>query len=154
MDFTALVDLSFKISIGLLTLTIAGLSLGIAYRQFKTAHDNLRLSLYERRYKVYRGLMDLLGSVSDASALGRFYKRTDQKRFLFKDDIVDYLREVREKVGEAQRLDLRIREMPHLTDDDRNALIERRVELDSWFDNQIEEAQMRFKPYLAFYQKL
>jgi hypothetical protein len=93
---------------GMLTPVIAVVAVYIAWQQHKTARDKLKLDLFDRRYKVYRGLMDLFacvateGTVSNED-LGKFYRETDQKRFLFDDDVCDYLTEVRKKVVELRQ---------------------------------------------------
>ena len=81
---------------------IAILAAYIAWRQYRTGCDRLRLDLYERRFRVYRGLMDLLASVlRDGSvsheALGKYYYETDERRFLFHCDVTDYMQEVKDK---------------------------------------------------------
>ena len=159
LQLIPVIDIGFKILSGLLTLTIAGLALSIAYWQFKTARDNFRLALYQRRYDVYRGLMDLLASVANSdddstTALSKFHGATDQKRFLFKPDLVDYLREVSRNVLDRAQLIRRVDSSSPLPEEKRDVEIARLCELEAWFDKQIEEAQNRFKPYLGFYQKL
>jgi len=47
----------------LLTPVIAGVVAYIAYQQHKTNRDRLRLDLYDRRLKVFEGLMVLLSII-------------------------------------------------------------------------------------------
>jgi hypothetical protein len=157
IDLTT-VDLGFKISSGFLTLIIAAIVALIAYRQHKTSHDSLRLALYERRYKVYRGLMDFLSTVAEADvvsteALFKFYADTDEKRFLFRKDVIDYLAEVRENAVSMRQIKRRIERSttPDITLDE---LFEKETELETWFSLQIEQAQDAFQPYLGFYHRL
>src|SRR5207249_4626928 len=46
----------------LLTPLIAGIAVYIAWQQKEAAEYNVKLDLFDRRYRVYRGLMDLLAA--------------------------------------------------------------------------------------------
>ncbi len=149
---------------GLLTPVIAILAAYIAWQQYKTGRDKLKLDLFDRRYRVYRGLMDLLAAVASNETvsdedLRKFYRETDQKRFLFGDDIRDYLTEVRQKavkLRQANRLIAaahdsggqnihqgRLREGSDL-----------QLDLMAWFEEQIEQAGRGFEKYLGFKKNL
>ncbi len=158
-SFSETLEQILKILGGGLTPVIAISTVIIAYRQYRTSSDNLRLALFDRRYKVYRGVMDFLGSVvTDFSVkhedLGKFYSETDQKRFVFGRDIQEYLKEIREKAVELRRINGRLSLDETSTDEVIGPLIESAGELEAWFANQVEEAQKRFEPYLGFYHKL
>ena len=48
---------------GFTTPLIAAIALYIAWQQHKTSWDALKVNLYDRRLKVYRGLVDLFAVV-------------------------------------------------------------------------------------------
>jgi hypothetical protein len=94
----------------ILTVVIAAGAAMIAWWQYQTAAAKLKLDLFERRLRVYEGLMRLLGEVvagpGEKSPLSEFYAATNEKRFLFDSDITDYLKEVKDnviKLRQAQR---------------------------------------------------
>jgi hypothetical protein len=96
------------------TLAIASFLAYIAWQQHKTARDKLKLDLYDRRYKVYRGLIDLLAAAVQEvrvpnDAFAKYFAATHEGRFLFGEDISHYLVEVREKIG-------RLRQAQHTVD--------------------------------------
>jgi hypothetical protein len=153
------VDCVLRLSSGLLTPVIAAIALYIAFQQYKTAHDKLRLDLYERRFRVYRGLMDLLAVIArdepvSQEDLDNFYRETDQKRFLFKNELREYLTLVREKAVRLRQLKRNLDPTVSLPDDRRTRAIDEETELLGWFDKEFEEVETRFEPYLGFYQRL
>jgi hypothetical protein len=111
--------------------------------------------LFDRRYRVYRGLMELLAAaVNDENvnheALGRFYRETDTKRFLFDDDINDYLNEIRKRVLEARNLKRLSEPHPSISEDRRDKTIEKETEAVFWLQDQISEAAKKFDRYMSF----
>ena len=149
---------------GLLTLVIGGIAIWIAYQQHKTARDKLKLDLFDRRYKVYRGLMDFLGAVNadgkpSRDAFGQFYRETDPKRFLFGDDVCDYLEEIREKAVELrQAIELgaaaRADKCRTISQERLMEASETERDLVGWFYKRVEEASQKFQPYLGFKKSL
>src|SRR5689334_7588384 len=86
----------------LLTTLIAAFVAYVAWQQYKTAKTKLKLDLFDRRYKVWQTLQDFLGTIiRDADmnddALRKFVVGTGDAEFLFKDEVPDYLHEVRER---------------------------------------------------------
>jgi hypothetical protein len=149
-------DLGLRVFSALFVPTVAAIAAYIAWRQFRTASDKLRLDLYDRRFQVYRGVMDLLTAISNrdtvtAQELGSFYTSTDQKRFLFALDLCDFLKVIREKAGQMGRLSELIGD--ERTPEPRRATaIDEKLNLVSWFDALIDggEVPRRFEPYLGF----
>jgi hypothetical protein len=138
-----------------LMVLIAGIACYIAWQQKETAEYKVKLDLFDRRYRVYRGLMDLLAAVVreeniSPEVMGKFYCETDTKRFLFGDDINDYLKEVHEKVVNVRLLRRRIEPHPNITEEQRGKAIEKENELVSWLDERITEAATKFDRYMSF----
>jgi hypothetical protein len=150
---------TIQILSALLTLAIGGITVYIAWQQHKTARNKIKLDLYDRRYKVYRGVMDLLTAIvrnngPSRENLGNYFRTTDEKRFLFGDDVCDYLREFRERAGQLQR----VRELGEDRESHSQSHIgsanQTTFELISWFENQDEEVISKFKKYLDFKRNL
>jgi hypothetical protein len=152
-------NLSVEIIKIILTFVVAVAASYIAWRQHRTAADKFRLDLYDKRYRVYRGLIDLLSRIAaDGSvpngALDQFFRATDEKRFLFGPDVISYLKEVREKAVRLSNTRRLIEAGERITEGRHTAAIDESLELTQWFDKQGEEAQHKFYPYLSFTHKL
>jgi len=139
----------------LLTPLVAIVAVYIAWQQWRTAANKLKLDLFDRRFRVYRGLMDLLAAVEGEfnvpqDALAKYYIETDQKRFLFKSDLCDYMTEVRERVVKLRQLNRLIDPDAQTPEDKRNRAIEEASTIETWLGVQIEQASKKFEPYLGF----
>jgi hypothetical protein len=74
----------------------------IAALQWRVADNKLRLDLFERRYKVYEATLAFVRvSVQDFAHIDQhlmsFDHETSKAEFLFDVDVVDYLRQIRER---------------------------------------------------------
>jgi hypothetical protein len=143
-----------KVFSGLLAPVVALFAVSIAWRQYKMAKDKLKLDLFDRRYRVYRALMDLFTEISNKGTvtladLGTFSRESDQKRFLFKDDLIEYITAVRQKALDLKRLDDTIEKGKE--EEARAKAIDEKLELERWFDAQIDGiAAQKFSEYLDF----
>jgi hypothetical protein len=140
---------------GFMTPLIAVIAVYIAWQQHKIARDNLRLSLYDRRLKVYRGLMDLFAVVlqdvdTKSADLGKYYADTSEKKFLFDDKIIAFMNEVREKAVELRQVKRRITRHPPPSEKELGELSDRECELLRWFDDELEKLPDRFEKPLGF----
>jgi len=139
---------------GLLTPTIAIITVYIAYQQLKTNRDRVRLNLYDKRFKVFRGLMDLLahimreGNVTD-EALYKFNADTNEARFIFDKEIQDYLQSIYEKAVDIQTKNSE-RQEPNLQEEKRAQLARDVGEIKKWMNKQFEVSRELFGKYLKF----
>ena len=134
---------------GLLTPLIAILAGYIAWQQYRTARDKLKLDLYDRRFRVYRGLMDFLHAViqegsASRDALGKYYSETNEKKFLFDADVTDYMEEVRDKAVRLRQVGRKIENLPENQEQERSTAIDEDAELCQWFEEQAEERSTSF----------
>lgn len=61
---------------GLLQPTIAIIAVYIAYQQYKTGRDRVRLDLYDKRFMVFDGLMDLLAHIMrEGNVITKLYNK-------------------------------------------------------------------------------
>ena len=142
----------------LLAPVIAGVVAYIAYQQHKVNRDRLRLGLYDKRFKVFRGLIDLLGYIvtrGDVTneELSHFYTATNEKEFLFNDDILGYLEEFQDKAKKLQWLQEKIKN-PLLAPpgEAREKVFEERKEVFNWLTAQFEVSRNKFGKDLSFRQ--
>jgi hypothetical protein len=98
----ASLQVSIQLLSSFLTPLIAITAAYIAYQQYRTNKQKLKLDMYEKRFKVYLGLQALLihilenADVSD-EALKYFQISTSESVFIFDKDISDYLNSIRYK---------------------------------------------------------
>ncbi|WP_182851873.1 hypothetical protein [Metapseudomonas otitidis] len=82
---------------GLLTPIIAALGITIAYRQWRTAHDKLRLDLFEKRLEVYDAI-DLFVRKSALKHTDKeelaivFFEAMKKARWLFEPNLLHFCR--------------------------------------------------------------
>ncbi len=145
---------------GALTPVIAVIAIYIAWRQHKTARDKLKLDLYDRRFKVYRGLIGLFDAVIRNAKitwedLARYHSETNEKKFLFEKDILDYMTEVRDKAIHLYKVKSQKEQARTKDDKDAHSIaVDEEAELLTWFTNERKVVADRFASYLAFKQNL
>ena len=100
----------------LLTPMIAISTSLIAYRQWRTAKNKLKLDLFDRRLAIYNAVCDALASDQPLSAdeERKFLVSTRDAKWLFSRDIQEYFREdLFKKFCEFQALDKRYGSLPN-----------------------------------------
>jgi len=138
----------------LLTPVIAGVVAYIAYQQYKTNRDRLRLDLYDRRLKVFEGLMALLwvifrkGTCNDQER-DQFQRATVEGSFLFDKDIANYLDTIHKKILELGTTHA-VLNLPG--GEKRDQAVEKERKLFDWFTDQFEVSKEKFARYLSFRQ--
>ncbi len=149
-------DLTIKIEhiLTSLTIIVAILVVFVAYLQFKLANEKLKLDLFEKRFAIYKGVQSFLtyimteGKLTNLDKLSQFRAETQNKVFLFKDDIVSYLKEIDQKALGLLTIGEEIRDMPK--GEQRSNLIKTKSELLRWLISQLPELIGIFSPYLKF----
>ncbi|QEE47480.1 hypothetical protein FVA81_24005 [Rhizobium sp. WL3] len=115
----------------IVTIAIGGIAAVIAWRQWRTAQDKVKLDLFDRRFAVF---MDVRRLVSEAYQLGKFTDPTlpnetiAKARFLFGD-------EIQEELGRLHALCVRV----ETNDPDAPS------EMNTWFDQFMQDV----KPYMS-----
>jgi hypothetical protein len=123
-----------------------------AFLQWRTAHDKLRLDLFDRRYKIYKATRDFLGVILGRatftdSELFQFYAGMDGSDFLFGSDIADYYKQIR-----TRALDMRLKntQWQSKQGEERTRLIEAEHQHLMWLSEQLTSAPKVFAPYLSY----
>lgn len=129
----------------ILSVVLGLMMVYIAFRQWRTSHQTLKLTLYDRRFKVYlvmldyinkKGYPDLFGDDQDLGLdeemrqFEKFIKDTSSYKFLFKKDVFDFMEELLQRGGD---------------DPGRSPEINRQ-----WFRKQCSAISDLFQPYLNF----
>ena len=142
-----------EITSACLTPVIAVLIVYVAWRQYKTSRDNLRLALYDKRFLVYMGLKKLIitvvnrvdVTVEDFRSLAA---ATNEGVFLFGSDIDEYIQVVREQAACLRRVGKQLQELP--VGEERNRLADEEKKLLDWFIEQLNNSGQKFRKYMSF----
>ncbi len=140
---------------GLLTPLIALLALYIAFQQYIIGKRRLRLDLYDRRFAVFRALMDLHVRVFEAGAVNLqeirvFMAKTNEASFLFDDEIPAYLGQVYQRAVDLMALNRKLESTGLPTGEERTRASQESSALCAWFADELKSAKERFLPYLGF----
>ncbi|KJS29359.1 MAG: hypothetical protein VR64_21320 [Desulfatitalea sp. BRH_c12] len=143
-----------KIFSGLAVPVIGFLGVYIAWKQWRTAAYRYKMDLFEKRFGVYEAILDFImsirggGKISDQS-LALFKERTLATRFLFDDEVADYVAEIRSRAIDIQTYSQETKGMD--AGDEKIALQRKSSESRKWLYYQIDEKQLnqRFQKYLS-----
>lgn len=145
------------VSAALLTPVVAGLGLYIAWRQYKIAAQRTRFELFDRRLRIYEGVVDYLHSVVNdppMESMDQFHllwKTTAEVDFLFGDEINLYVKEIRKKSLRLRSLNQRTARQSLSDNAERQQAASEDKEILDWISAQIErECVERFRKYLDF----
>lgn len=137
----------------LLTPTIAIFGASIAYRQWRTAQNKLKLDLFERRLFVYEAARDYLGSIytsgkTSPEAEFKFLSGTRGAKWLFDDTVVQYLDKVLwHKICDLSCIQAELDGMP--AGEERVRKIHAGAEIKKWMAEQMGVLDEKFSPYLS-----
>lgn len=143
------------------TATRAAILDGLAWLKVQEGWEGVKqeaaetIRLYDKRFKVYYGLMELIAAVAQEANVGprqlvKFCAETNESDFLFGPEIPIYLREVYSKAVEvrAQMTKLDGNGLP--VGPERSKVAAQNSASLTWFNDQFEVAKAKFSPYLAF----
>lgn len=138
-----------------LTPIIAIIVAYIAWRQHKTDKDKLRLDLYEKRFKVYQSTIELLAIIlkkADVSLeeVSQFAFKTNESKFLFENEIPDYIENLRKNAIKLHYLERRFRENTSIDEDEKGRIANESNDLEEWFGDQFKATNDLFTKYLSF----
>ncbi len=127
----------------------------IAYKQYKIDKDNLRLALYEKRFKVYQSVKEILAEASinppvNIEAFSKFLTNIDESEFLFDNEISEYLENIHMKVIHLNNLEKKLKESHLPVGDERTKFVNEEEKLIEWFQTQFKIAKELFSKYLSF----
>jgi hypothetical protein len=136
----------------LLTPTIAVLVAIIAYRQWRTAQNRLKLDLFDRRFAVYDAARNLLSSVMTSGKakddeMEKFLAHTREAKWFLNDEIAEYFdKEFWGRAVDLQTLDTELQALP--VGDGRATNVKRQSEIKKWFRDQYKVLDEKFTPFL------
>jgi hypothetical protein len=140
----------------LLTTFIALIAVYIAYQQYKVNRDKYKFELYEKRYKVYLGIAELLQYIVSKDDLEFeqifiFEAKTNEGVFLFGVDINTFLNEIRTRAYDFQLAHHRLsstRSDNPAVGEEKEKYLKKKTELLLWFNEQRKITAVKFSKYL------
>ncbi len=136
----------------LLTPTIALLGAVIAWQQWRTNRNKLKLELFEKRYAFYEAAATFLGGImasgnASHAATFQFLMATKGAKFIVGASIAEYLdKELYRKSIDLQALNS---ELDSLQGPERTRNIERQREIKNWFQDQYAVLDHKFDSLLS-----
>jgi hypothetical protein len=149
------VALALQILQALLTPVIAGIAVYIAWQQWKVNERKLALDQYERRLRIYQGVISILTLVlrdfkPEFSDLQKFRVATAEADFLFEPEVPAYLDEIVSRGLELWSAHADYRDFTQQPPPgyDHQKVVNAIHEQEVWFTSQHEAAKQKFKKYL------
>ncbi|MEM1309130.1 MAG: hypothetical protein AAGF98_06450 [Cyanobacteria bacterium P01_H01_bin.153] len=149
-------DVAVKLTPAFITLIVGSFGSWIAFSQYQTNKDKLRLDLFEKRLEAYEKLQEYFrylvreANVSD-EAFASLVEARYKSIFLFDQDIADYIEDVLKKSKEIRMIYIDLNGEDRLPiGQKRNQLVRRKEELLEWHDKQMKESPQRYSKYLKF----
>jgi hypothetical protein len=138
---------------GLLTPVIAGIAIYIAWQQWKTNRQKLKLDLYDRRLKVFERVREILAmmytTVSDDKRLFELLSGTRDAEFLFGVEIKDYIEEVYRRASTLSATNKQLRAILETAPAElRKKLADVESEQVKWAFEQTRVVADKFKQYI------
>lgn len=131
---------------------IAVFGIYIAYRQWRTAQNRLKMDLFDKRFSVYDAARKFLasvfvsGKVTDEE-LSKFTLGTGEAAWLLNDDIAGYFKEeIWKKALTLQVLQKVLEDLPK--GEERTQKAQKKKELLKWFSDQHKVLDEKFSPFL------
>jgi phosphate/sulfate permease len=124
----------------------------IAYRQWKTAQNRLKLDLFDRRFAVYDTVKSFLIRITNYEKITgeefqKFLIGINEAKWLLNDEISNYLRqELLSKYNELRRIEVELESLP--VGEEKSNLVENQSELNYWFRQQYHVLDQKFEPFL------
>ena len=133
---------------------IAGIAVYIAYQQYNMNKNHFRLALFDKRFKVYEGVMKFLAQIFHGGKV----KESDYQDFrwntkdivlLFGDEMKDYIQEIGKNALELQAINEGFN-TGLLVGDEFKENRRKHLELITWFTEQHSIAVDKFREYMQF----
>ena len=130
----------------------AGITAWIAWKMYKTAKLQTKQSLYPQRLEILRKVHAFLGRCLSepplqVTDLSDFYNSVNDARFLYGQEIIDYIDEVYDKANWLWKF-----QVSRVTQSQNQEWTEM-MDIRKWLSDENRFVEGRFKPYLTFTRK-
>lgn len=153
------IDEILKISQGLLTPVIGIITTYIAWQQWRTNKNKLKLDRYERRLQVYKEVVRFISiGISEANydnnELMTFRSKVSEADFLFGKEVSKYIDELHGRAVNLYRWNKEYRDHSQQQPEsyDHKMVVEETHKELNWVSSQLEPARNIFKKYLNISQ--
>ncbi len=154
-----------QISAALEPWVIGGLGIYIAYsqwqssrRQAEIAGNRLKYDLFQKRYAVYRAVVDFFISINihgtmKSEDLNKYYLSIHEARWVLNEEI--YLFLTKDVVTNARKLrmvDIKLSRIQSPSgshsQEELNKVLDKQEEIFNWFHGQMDDLDKKFEPFL------
>ena len=140
----------------LLVPLIAIITTYIAVQQYRLEKARLKFELFEKRYMVFRTIMETIGTVTrkgrvTQEELSTFAATTRQGFFLFGDDVNFHVDQIYDKCNRLDYVFNRLADQGLRGGEERNRLDHENSEIFNWFQEQINVTKTLFARYLQIW---
>jgi hypothetical protein len=149
------IDEILKILQGMLTPVIGIIATYIAWQQWRTNKNKLKLDRYERRLQVYKEVVRFISvglrdADYDNNELMTFRSKVSEADFLFEDEVPKYIDELHSRAVNLHRWSQEYRDytQPKPEGYDHRKVVEEKHKELVWMSSQLEPARKIFKKYL------
>lgn len=134
------------------TLLVGAAATWVAYNQFRIAQANLRLALFDRRFAVLERVREFLYLATaqadvDIRMLSVLQQALIDAPFLFGDEVVAHLEEIRRHATLLKLNNVALRDPAPSTDKD---LAREKTDALSWLVAELTEFPKLLQPYMGF----
>lgn len=149
------IDEILKILQGLLTPVIAIVATYIAWQQWKTNQNKLKLDRYDRRLQIYKEvvryvLVGIQNADYDDNELLTFRSKVTEADFLFGKEILQYIDELHQRSVNLSHWNKKYRHSSQTKPEgyDHDKVVDEGHKELVWISSQLEPARRIFKKYL------
>ncbi|WP_333988734.1 hypothetical protein [Burkholderia cepacia] len=144
---------AIQASAAALTPVIAIFGGWIAWQQVRINRNKLKLDRFDKRFAVHEAAMTFVARVAtkgnaDTEGMNEFLAKTRGTRFLLSKEIADYLNEIYQNAGRLRNIALSMEALT-LTEDARQKFSDKWLELNEWFQKQLDVIPEKFSPFLS-----
>jgi hypothetical protein len=149
-------DVIVKLTPAFVSLVVGIFGTYIAFNQYRTNRDTLRLDLFEKRIEAYEKLQEyfnylLQNGHFEEKAIPILAVARYKSLFLFGDEITEYIDEVCAKAIEMRRLYLKLYgSNPLPVGEDRDRVCEEESALFKWNLDKQKDSPKKYSKYLKF----
>lgn len=141
----------------LLTPLIAIIALYIAYQQYFINRRKLNLDLYLKRFQVFDETKRFLlrcskNDIKDYSEVQSFHFSVNESKFLFGDEIIEFLNTIQNKAIDLDSLSKEVESLSisSVGSPEQARKSEEKKKLLTWFSKEYENIESRFIKYMDF----
>jgi hypothetical protein len=155
-SFGTAIDIIIKLSPAFVSLVVGCFGVYIAFNQYRTAKDKLRLELFEKRIDAYEKLQEYFNCILrdgrvENQAMSTLAEARYRSHFLFGNEILELINEVWNKASEMRRFHLILyKSNPLPVGEERDRICEEESNLLQWNLDKQKELPNKYSKYLKF----